>query len=147
MDNMTWVQSGLRTVANVPEAGAILMLKNHSALDEIMLGHGNRDHVDVLIAATNIAEALAQDKALGADWQEEIRVGQDAILSMAKRSLKSNVFVFTLPELHAVRVVLELHDEQLKSCTVKRMEEALDMVTSVLRHKKARTIVEQTETA
>jgi hypothetical protein len=41
----------------------------------------------------------------------------------------------------AVKVVVELHDQQLDNCTVKEMEQALFIVNEVIRMKKARAIV------
>lgn len=146
-DNLTWVVSGMKPVASVPEAGTVLMAKNHAAMDEILQGRGTKDHVDILIGMVNVAEALAQDKELGKDWQAEIRAGQDALLEMAVRGIKRGTFAFTGPELTAVNLVLELHDEQLRNCPVKRMEQALSLVASVIKHKRARRIIDHPELA
>lgn len=145
LDTMAYVQQGMRPVGDVPEAGTILRAKNHAAMDEILQGRGTKDHVDVLIGMVNVAEALAQDKELGNDWQTEIRAGQDALLEMAVRGLKRGRFAFTGPELTAVNLVLEIHDEQLSKCPVKRMEEALGLVHDVIKHKRARRIIDHPE--
>jgi hypothetical protein len=146
-DTMAYVKSGLLAVGAVPEAGVMLKAKNHAAMDEILKGRGTKDHVDVLIGMVNVAEALAQDKELGSDWQEEIRAGQDALLEMAVRGIKRGSFAFTGPELKAVNLVLEIHDEQLSKCPVKRMEEALGLVNTVIKHKRARRIIDHPELA
>jgi hypothetical protein len=41
----------------------------------------------------------------------------------------------------AVKVVVELHDQQLDDCTVKEMEQALNIVNEEIRLKKARAII------
>ena len=146
-DNMTWVLSGMKPVASVPNAGTTLMAKNHAAMDEILQGRGTKDHVDVLIGMVNVAEALAYDKELGSDWKEEIREAQDALLEMAVRGLKRGTFAFTGPELKAVNLAIEIHDEQLRKCPVKRLEEALGLVEHVIRHKRARKIIDHPELA
>jgi galactose-1-phosphate uridylyltransferase len=46
-----------------------------------------------------------------------------------------------------VKVVVELHDQQLDDCTVKEMEQALFIVDEVIRMKKARAIVPQSQQA
>jgi hypothetical protein len=143
LDNMAWVQSGLKKVIEVEDHGTTLMIKNHAALDEILFGRGTREHVDILIAAANITEALAQDKDLGQDWQDEIRAAQDAILAMAQRGWKGGSFVFTGIEMQSVKTLMALHDEQLQNCTVQRMEQALAMVASIIRNKKARVIIKE----
>lgn len=82
LDAMTWVLSGMKKVADVPDAGTKLLLKNHVSFDEIREGRGDKDHVDTLIQMVNMAEALAHLQ-LGRDWLPEIGEAQDAIYAMA----------------------------------------------------------------
>lgn len=143
LDAVNWVLAGMRKVGTLPTAGVGLKLKNHEALDSIMKGQGTRAHVDVLIHAVNMAEALIRIRDdLGADWATEIRAAQDAIFTMAKRGVEKNRFAFTGPEMTAVRVVMDVHDAQLDDCSVKEMEKALDLVNEEIRLKKCRPIVE-----
>ncbi len=58
LDTVNWVLSGMQKVGKLPTAGVGLKLKNHEALDSILRGQGTRAHVDVLIHAVNVAEAL-----------------------------------------------------------------------------------------
>ena len=142
-DNMSWVIAGMKKVGTLPTAGVALKLKNHEALDSILKGHGTRVHVDVLIAAVNMSEALVRIRdELGSDWKTEIRAAQDAIYTMGKRGFEKNSFVFTGPEMNAVKLVMDLHDVQLDECSVRDMEEALFIVEEEIRLKKARPIVE-----
>jgi len=142
-DNMSWIIAGMKKVGTLPTAGVALKLKNHEALDSILRGQGTRDHVDVLIAAMNMAEAFTRIRdELGVDWSAEIRAAQDALYSMARRGLEKNSFVFTGPEMTAVKLVMDVHDAQLDDCTVKEMERALDIVQEEIRLKKCRPIVE-----
>jgi hypothetical protein len=143
LDNMHWVVSGMKKVGTLPTAGVALKLKNHEALDSILKGEATKDHLDVLIYAVNMAEAMIRIRDdLGADWLAEIRAAQDAIYTMGRRGVEKNCFAFTGPEMNAVRVVIDLHDAQLDDCTVKEMERALDIVVEEVRLKKCRTIVE-----
>ena len=143
LDAVNWVLAGMKKVGALPNAGVGLKLKNHEALDSIMTGQGTRAHVDVLIHAVNMAEALIRIRDdLGADWATEIRAAQDAIFTMAKRGVEKNRFAFTGPEMTAVRVVMDVHDAQLDDCTVKELEKALDIVEEEIRLKKCRAIVE-----
>jgi hypothetical protein len=142
-DNMSWVIAGMKKVGTLPTAGVALKLKNHEALDSILKGQGTRAHVDVLIAAVNMSEALVRIRdELGSDWKTEIRAAQDAIYTMGKRGFEKNSFVFTGPEMNAVKLVMDLHDVQLDECSVRDMEEALFIVEEEIRLKKARPIVE-----
>ncbi len=142
-DNMTWIIAGMKKVGTLPSAGVALKLKNHEALDSMLKGEGTREHVDVLINAVNMSEALIRVREdLGRDWASEIRAAQDAIYSMGKRGIEKNRFAFTGPEMNAVRLVMDLHDSQLDECSVKEMEQALFIVNEEIRLKKARPILE-----
>lgn len=142
-DNLSWIIAGMRKVGALPTAGVALKLKNHEALDSILKGHGTKEHVDVLIAAVNMSEALIRIRdELGVDWKDEIREAQDAIYTMGKRGIEKGRFAFTGPEMAAVKLVMDLHDAQLDDCSVKEMEQALFIVNEEIRMKKCRPIVE-----
>jgi fructose-1,6-bisphosphatase/sedoheptulose 1,7-bisphosphatase-like protein len=138
-DNLTWILSGMRTIANLPVAGTRLLTRNHAALDEILHGRGDKDHVDVLISALNIAETLCF-MGIGVDWLDELLEAQNALNSMATRGVSGKSFLFTGPEMQLVKVALAVHDEQLKVCTVKELEKALNIVEDFIRLGKAKKI-------
>jgi hypothetical protein len=142
-DNMSWIIAGMKKVGTLPTAGVALKLKNHEALDSILKGQGTKEHVDVIINAVNMAEAMVRIRDdLGADWATEIRAAQDAIYTMGKRGVEKGRFAFTGPEMTAVKLVMDVHDAQLDDCTVKEMERALEIVAEEIRLKKCRPIVE-----
>lgn len=143
LDNLSWILAGMKKVGSLPTAGVALKLKNHEALDSILTGDGTRAHVDVLIAAVNMSEALIRIRDdLGRDWAEEIKEAQDAIYAMGKRGVEKGRFIFTGPEMNAVKLVMDLHDSQLDECSVKEMEQALFIVEEEIRLRKARPILE-----
>jgi hypothetical protein len=143
LDAMTWVLSGMRKVGQVPTAGVMLKIKNHDAMNEITQGRGKRDNIDIVIAAMNVAEALAM-MGVGKDWRDEIRQAQDAILTMAKRGLaKEDRFLLTGQEMQALNLGIDIHDAQLDEATVKQLEEALQLVEREIRQKRARMIAEE----
>lgn len=143
LDNLSWIVAGMKKVGTLPTAGVALKLKNHEALDSILKGRGTKHDVDVLIAAVNMSEALIRVRdELGVDWKNEIREAQDAIYTMGKRGFEKNSFLFTGPEMTAVKLVMDLHDAQLDDCAVKEMEQALFIVDEEIRLKKCRAIVE-----
>jgi hypothetical protein len=143
VDNMSWVIAGMKKVGALPTAGVALKLKNHEALDSILTGQGTKAHVDVLINAVNMTEAMARVRDdLGADWATEIKAAQDAIYTMGKRGVEKGSFAFTGPEMTAVRLIMDLHDAQLDDCSVREMEQALFIVGEEIRLKKARPIIE-----
>jgi hypothetical protein len=145
-DNMSWLIAGMKKVGTLPTAGVALKLKNREALDSILTGHGTKHHVDALISAVNMAEAMTRIRDdLGRDWAEEIRAAQDAVYAMGVRGYEKGSFVFTGPEMTAVKLIMDLHDSQLDDCTVREMEQALFIVEEELRMRKARSIVKRTD--
>ena len=145
-DNLSWIISGMKKVGTLPTAGVVLKLKNHEALDSILTGQGTKEHVDVLISAVNMSEALIRVRDdLGRDWADEIRAAQDAVYSMGMRGHEKGSFLFTGPEMTVVKLVMDLHDTQLDNCTVREMEQALFIVEEELRMRKARAIVKRTD--
>jgi hypothetical protein len=139
LDNMAWVQSGLRRVEDV-SASATIKIRNHDAMNTLRLGAATRAEIDVLINALNVTEALAR-QGVGSDWLPELRAAQDALLTLARRGLKSR-FIVRGDELTALNLAMEIHDAQLEAVTVKQLETAMNDVTETVRLKKARSIVE-----
>ena len=136
-----WVLSGFQPMRE-NEHAVSLKIKNHQAMFDMTAGEANRDTVDVLIAAMNMAEALAtvNPEKLGGHLGKEIRAAQDALHAMGKRSLAKGVFRFTGPELVAMNIGMDIHDQQLDTCNIAELDEAVQIVAKAIRHKKARAI-------
>ena len=143
-DPVAYVLSGMKPISSTGEAIG-LKIKNHQALFDITQGEGNRDRIDVLIAAMNIAEALYMvNSELGKDYADEIKDAQDAIYSMAKRGLTKDRFLFTGPEMQAINVGMEVHDAQLDACSISELESAIRIVYEAIKHRRARAIQKET---
>lgn len=140
LDAVNWVLAGMKPVSSVGDAIVVLKAKNHSALTEVVQGRGNRDQIDVLIAALNMTEAYAIH-GKGQDWLPEIKQAQDAIYDMASRGLDDEKFLFRGPEMQAVNLAIEIHDQQLEQSTVKELEKMTAYVTKQIILKRARAIV------
>jgi hypothetical protein len=117
VDTVGHVLGGFRLVQHTGKA-VTLKIKNHQAMASMVAGTGNRDDIDILIAAMNVAEALAIVAELGTEYRAEITAAQDAIVSMGKRGVQRSKFLFTGPELTAMNLGMEVHDAQLDACTV-----------------------------
>jgi len=141
-DPLSWVLNGLKPLTDIKEEHLKLLSKNHAAMDEVVHGRGTHKHMDVLISAANMAEALYKVRDdLGRDWATEIKAGQDALVAMARRGVsRGDKFLFTGPELAAVNLLLEIHDAQLAKCTVDQLERALRIVAKEILAKRARKI-------
>ena len=141
-DPVAWVINGFKPMSESGEAVS-LKIKNHSALSDITKGQGDKDKVDVLIAAMNMAEALhIVNPQLGKEYAPEIKEAQDAIYNMAKRGVSKGRFVFTGPEMQAMNTGMEVHDAQLDACTIGELEAAIKYVYEAIKHRRARPIVE-----
>ena len=141
MDNMAFVQAGIRSFEALPE-GTTLRVKNHDALNNLRMGVATRADMDMLIAASNIAEAMRR-QGKGTDWQDELRAGHDALLAAARRGVPAMRFILTGPELQALNLLMDIHDAQLDACTVQDVENAIDLVTEEIKHKRATRIKEK----
>jgi hypothetical protein len=139
LDALNWVLAGLKPISQVGDALTVLKAKNHSSLTEVVQGRGNRDQLDILIAALNMTEAYAIH-GKGKDWLPEIKEGQDALYEMACRGVETDKFVFRGPEMQAVNLVMEIHDAQLEQSTVKELEEMTAYVNKQVKQMKARPI-------
>jgi hypothetical protein len=140
VDAVNWVLSGLKPVVTHSEVFN-LRTKNHSALASILNGAGTRDDVDALIAAMNMTEALSLIRyELGFDWKQEINAAQDALFTMAQRGLTKNRFLFTGPEMQALKLAMEIHDAQIEQCTIQDFEKALALIAQTVLANKARKI-------
>ena len=139
---MEYVLSGMRAVRDLPGVYLDVQLKNRAALEQIRLGNATRKDVDMLIGAFNITEALALN-GHGSDWMEEIRQGQDALLELSRRGVARNMqFTMKAQEWEALKVVMDLHEEQLAHCTVLDIEKAHDFVQKVVAKGRARAVIE-----
>jgi hypothetical protein len=126
LDNFAYVMSGFVPVASVPKAGTGVNLGNMAALDAIILGHGTGDHAHTLREAFRMAVILPKvNPKLGADWLPELTAAKDAVFAMHARGERSGRFLFTGPEMQAVKEGMAVHTQQLEECTVKEMERAL----------------------
>lgn len=128
VDAVTWVLAGIKPFKEVPTSINI-RIKNHAAMDALRRGEATREDMDVLIGAFNMTEAYMKLRPdLGADWVNEIRQGQDALLMVAARGIESGRFVLKAQELVAMNLVMELHDAQLDQTNVREMELAMEII-------------------
>ena len=139
---LDFVLSGFKPVRDLPGIYIDVQLKNRAALEQVRKGNATREDIDMLIGAFNITEALAI-MGKGHDWLEEIQQGQDALLQLSRRGVANGMrFIMTAKQWEALKLVMDLHEEQLAHATVHDIEKAHDHVLAVLRQGKARAIVQ-----
>ena len=139
---MEFLLSGLKPVRDLAGIYLDVQLKNRTALDQIRKGIATKEDIDMLIGTFNITEALAT-MGKGSDWLDEIHQGQDALLELSRRGVANGMrFIMTAKQWEALKLVMDLHEEQLAHATVHDIEKAHDFVQKVFAQGKARAIVQ-----
>ena len=139
---LDFVLSGMKPVRDLPGIFLDVQLKNRAALEQIRMGQATKDDIDMLIGAFNIAEALAIN-GLGYDWKDEINAAQNDLLELARKGVERNMrFIMTAKQWESLKLVMDLHEEQLANATVYDIEKANDFVLKVIAQGKARAIVQ-----
>jgi len=142
---LDYILSGFKPVRELPGIYLDAQLKNRTALEQVRLGNAVKEDIDMLIGAFNITEALALS-GMGRDWMDEIREGQDALLELSRRGVARGMrFIMTAKEWEKLKLVMDLHEEQLAQATVHDIEKAHAFVYKVLAQGKARAIVQATQ--
>lgn len=140
---VAWLINGFKPVS---QAGIVnVQIKNHQAIDSLRKGVADREDVDCIIEALNIAEALHR-LGIGDEYKEEVRAAQDALYAVSKRGIDREYrFVLKAQELVAINLGMEVHDAQLEVTSIKHMEDALNIVRDEIKNRRARVIMEKTE--
>ncbi len=126
LDNMSWVRAGFKPVGGVPKAGVAVKLANQAAMDALILGHGIGDHSHTLREAFDMAVCMPRiNPKLGADWLPELQAAKDAAYAAHDRGERTGRFLFTGPEMQAIKQGMAIHTQQLEECTVQEMERAI----------------------
>lgn len=142
---MDYILSGFKPVRELPGIYLDAQLKNRAALEQVRLGQAVKEDIDMLIGAFNITEALAL-AGHGRDWLDEIRQGQDALLNLSRRGVARGMrFIMTAKEWELLKLVMDIHEEQLCHVTVYDIEKAHDLVHKIITQGKARAIVQSAQ--
>lgn len=107
---------------------------NHQAMSALAQGTGDREEWNRLVGAINVAVVLSQ-QGIGPEYFDTMLAGQDALLALGVRSVKTGRFVFTGDELRAMNAALEAHDLQLLVCRAIDLDRAADEVIRRERHR------------
>ncbi len=93
-------------------------------------GGGCRQQAEYVSQTISVACDLAQQKRLGRDWRPELLQAYDAHKAMCERCLSEGVFAYSSEEAKTVRVAIEVHVEQLDSCTAIDLKRSVDRLIS-----------------
>jgi hypothetical protein len=121
-----YVLESMTRVADLTFPLVDLKIKNHMAMVALLRGDATKYDMDVLIAMSNITEALWR-MGFGTEYQNVCIDGRYAILSIIDRAQQHGRFTPRGPEITMLNTLMELHDAQMEIITVKDMEKAITL--------------------
>ena len=124
LDTMAFVQESLTPVALHDNYLLDLKIVNSMAMASLMKGTATKRDMDVLVAMSNIVEAL-YELGFGSQYQDVATEGRYAILSIVYRAVERLRFVPTGEDIKRLNTLMELHDAQMDAITIADMERAI----------------------
>jgi hypothetical protein len=135
LDTIGYVTESLKPVAKHDSYLLDLKIKNSEAMVALMRGTATKADIDILIAMSNIVEALYQ-LGFGSDYKNVGIDGREALLQIVHRATETKRFTPTADQIKALQFLMELHDAQMDVITIKDMERALDFARDQFRNKR-----------
>ena len=126
LDTMAFVQESLTPVALHDTYLLDLKITNSMAMAALMKGTATKRDMDVLVAMSNIVEAL-YELGFGRQYQDVATEGRYAILSIVYRAVERLRFVPTGEDVKRLNTLMELHDAQMDAITIADMERAISL--------------------
>ena len=126
LDTMAFVQESLTPVALHDNYLLDLKITNSMAMASLMKGTATKRDMDVLVAMSNIVEAL-YELGFGSQYQDVATEGRYAILSIVYRAIERLRFVPTGEDIKRLNTLMELHDAQMDAITIADMERAISL--------------------
>lgn len=126
LDTMAFVQESLTPVAKHDNYLLDLKIVNSMAMASLMKGTATKRDMDVLVAMSNIVEAL-YELGFGRQYQDVATEGRYAILSIVHRAVERLRFVPTGEDIKRLNTLMELHDAQMDVITIADMERAISL--------------------
>lgn len=126
LDTMAFVQESLTPVALHDNYLLDLKIVNSRAMASLMKGTATKRDMDVLVAMSNIVEAL-YELGFGSQYQDVATEGRYAILSIVYRAVERLRFVPTGEDIKRLNTLMELHDAQMDVITIADMERAISL--------------------
>lgn len=126
LDTMAFVQESLTPVALHDTYLLDLKITNSMAMAALMKGTATKRDMDVLVAMSNIVEAL-YELGFGRQYQDVATEGRYAILSIVYRAVERLRFLPTGEDVKRLNTLMELHDAQMDAITIADMERAISL--------------------
>jgi hypothetical protein len=118
-----------------------LLIKNHGAMEALAKGRAAWQDLHTLVAMHNMVEAFWR-KGMAGDYEHVIVDGYAALKSVIQRGVAKGRFILTGPELTALNLHMELHDELIRISSIKDVEDAMVLIKQHHREGKMERIIE-----
>lgn len=123
---MAWLLEGFSPLEQQSQYMVDLRLKNANALDMLVRGQAAASHVNLLLGACNVTQALVH-MGVGAEYDDVAYNGRAALTSVTERGMDMQRFVCKGEEIKHIKHMMELHDAQLAVITLEKLEKAIDL--------------------
>lgn len=117
-----------------------LHIRNHLAMTALTQGKATKGDMDLLIAMNNVVEALWR-LGYGKEFEDVLKHGSSALLSVARRGAESGRFVLKSEEMNALNTLMDLHDAQMDAITIGDLEKAIAIVRNDTKARRAVEVV------
>lgn len=107
-----------------PEGVLRTLAINHDALASLVKGEGTEDHWRLVCSALNMALVL-DEQVYDEAYNTELKAALEAHASCGVRRWNGHNFGYSGPELQAMNLGMEIHDEQMRQATVGEVERAI----------------------
>ena len=129
-DMMAYIKQGELPATTAETAVRRFRVANHGAMDSLIKGKGTRQDTVALGHMLITSKALAVHD-IGWNWIKEIQQAEDALKAIQTRGGR---YILRATEITSLNHAIEVHDEQLRNCTVKELEDAINAAKNAIRH-------------
>jgi hypothetical protein len=143
LNPVAYVIESVRPAAQHPSILLDLKIRNHAAMANLTQGRAKREDIEVLIAAVNMTEALYR-LGFGREYKDVVAQGLSALRAVGKRGADTGRFILRSDEMQALNLIIDLHDAQLDLCSVKDIENGIDIVNKEYASKRMTPITSST---
>lgn len=124
LDTMGYVKESITPLTEFVAANLGVRLQYRSSLDAISKGHGTAVDIGNLIDASNMAMSLKK-LGNGEEWSDVLLAGADAVEQMRNRYNTTGAATLWAWELHDIRALLNVHDDQLDRADLRALEQGI----------------------
>lgn len=136
LNTMEYAKENVATLSSYHSSYLLnLKIKNSGAMVALMRGNARKQDMDTLIAMSNIVEAL-WEMGFGKEYENICVEGCYALLSIIYRATEHGRFTPKAEEIKQLNMLMELHDAQMDTITVRDIEKAISLAKRKLKENK-----------